>query len=239
MDRRDFLHTLLAAPLLAPYIQASQKNLRKYEFYMITDHPERWLDFVFAEIKPHSSPVKFVFSNPHPSERKIRNHLVEKGWEQVDDPSRAVISLSGSRLNQTAAPSFTLVENGIVRDIRKSRLYSMWKSFQAQNPSRQMTVISFVPEHPYPGKWAVITRNGHKIDSFPLNQSVTKTYPADGGRITVKARQGKAWVADSSCRRKICRHAAPVFLAGERIICAPNSFMLEIKGREGVDTVIG
>ncbi len=31
----------------------------------------------------------------------------------------------------------------------------------------------------------------------------------------------------------------PVFLAGERIICAPNHFLLEIHGSHSIDTVIG
>lgn len=31
----------------------------------------------------------------------------------------------------------------------------------------------------------------------------------------------------------------PVFLAGERIICAANYFLLEIHGSHSIDTVIG
>lgn len=239
MDRRNFLQTLLAAPLLTQYIQASQKNQRKHEFYMITDNPQSWLDFALAEIEPHSSPGKFAFSNSHPSAQKIKTHLVKKGWNPVDDPSRALLCISGSRLQQPAAPSFTMVENGKIRDIRTGRHHSLWKSFQKQNPSRQMTAFSFVPKHPNHGTGAVITYKGRQIDRFPLNLSATKSYSAGSGRITVKVGRGKAWVADSSCRHKICRHAAPVFLTGERIICAPNRFMLEITGPGGVDTVIG
>ena len=46
-------------------------------------------------------------------------------------------------------------------------------------------------------------------------------------------------VDQSCCRNKICVATAPVALAGERIICAPNHFLLEIEGTPFVDTVIG
>ncbi|MGD8534841.1 MAG: NusG domain II-containing protein, partial [Candidatus Aminicenantes bacterium] len=44
---------------------------------------------------------------------------------------------------------------------------------------------------------------------------------------------------EASCHQKICLSHPPVSQAGERVICAPNNFLLEIQGTGLVDTVIG
>ncbi len=239
MDRRNFLQTLLTAPLLAQYIQASQSNARQQEYYLISDTPDQWLDFLFMEAGTQQSSGRFAFLNQHPQKKHIQRHLIKSEWKPVDKPAKANLCISGSRLQSPASPSFTLVEKGRIRDIRSDRLYPLWKNFQTQAPSRQLTTLSFMPQKAGRGKTAVVYHHGRKVAVFPLNQKHTRFFTTGSGRITVKVDQGKAWVEDSPCAQKICRHAAPIFLAGERIICAPNRFLLEIEGGRGVDTVLG
>lgn len=239
MDRRNFLQAVLTAPLIIPYIQAWQGHAPDHELTLISDNPQRWLDFILTETSPLPKKGHFVFLNSHPLHDQIQHHLRLKGWSRTGSASRADFCISGSRLQKPAPSSFTLVENGRIRDIRRGRLYSLWQTIQRESPSRQLTAVSFNPKTGSSGDSAVITHYGRKIAVLPLSQNVTQSFPAGSGRITVKVEQGKAWVVDSSCRRKICTHASPVCLAGERIICAPNRFLLEIEGRGGLDTVIG
>ncbi len=239
MDKRNFLQTLLAAPLLTKYIQASQSNNRQYEFYLISDSPDRWLELILEETGIKSSTGRFAFLNSHPNAGKIDERLKDSGWKSAIRPEQAKLCISSSRLLVPALPSFTMSENGRVRDIRNDRLYSIWTAFQKQSPSIQLTTFSFLPSKAGQGKSAAVYQRGQKIALLPLDRKTKKSFPVESGRITVKIEDGKAWVEDSSCRQKICRHAAPVFLAGERIICAPNRFLLEIEGAGGVDTVLG
>jgi hypothetical protein len=239
MDRRNFIQTLLAAPLLTQYIQASQSNARQQEFYLISDHPEAWLDLLLREAAAQNSSGDFAFLTPHPRAENLTQHLIQSGWKPVGKPAQARLCISGSRLQSPVSPSFTMVENGRVRDIRTHRLYPVWKTFQNQPPSRQLTTISFMPQNAGSGKSAVVYHHGRRMAILPLNQRLTTSFPVGSGRIIVKVNHGKAWVEDSPCSQKICRHAAPICLAGERIICAPNRFLLEIEGRGGVDTVLG
>jgi hypothetical protein len=239
MDRRNFLQTLLAAPLLTQYIQASQSNRRRQEFYMISDNPGPWMDQLFKEADGIESHGRFAFLNQHPQEEKIRTRLIQAGWKEVNSPFQAELCISGSRLQSAAPPSFTMVEKGRIRDIRNARLYPVWKAVQKHSPSRQLTTFSFMPQNAGCGKTAVVYHHGRKIAAFPLSRQTTKSFPSGNGHIKVRIDRGKAWVEESPCPQEICRHAAPVCLAGERIICAPNRFLLEIEGDGGVDTVLG
>jgi hypothetical protein len=89
------------------------------------------------------------------------------------------------------------------------------------------------------GEFVSIYKDGRRIEMFPLKESLSKSFRAGRDKITVRLEGGKAWVSESSCRHKICLSSPPVSLAGERIICAPNHFLLEIQGRHSIDTSIG
>ena len=89
------------------------------------------------------------------------------------------------------------------------------------------------------GEFVSVYQDGRKIAMISLGENVTKSFRARGGRITLRVKNGKAWVSESPCRHKICLHSPPVSIAGERIICAPNHFLLEIKGSPYIDTSIG
>jgi hypothetical protein len=55
----------------------------------------------------------------------------------------------------------------------------------------------------------------------------------------VRVESGSARVVESPCLHQICRNTPPISLSGERVICAPHHFLLEIQGPSGLDTVIG
>jgi hypothetical protein len=86
---------------------------------------------------------------------------------------------------------------------------------------------------------ASIFVEGFNKDRLPLNMNTEKTYSCHNGKVSVRVYNGKAWVKDSSCRQKICLLSSPASAQGDRIICAPNHFLLEIQGSRLIDTVIG
>jgi hypothetical protein len=104
-----------------------------------------------------------------------------------------------------------------------------------------ITIASFKSgrSHPFSGEFVSVYLDGRKIEMISLGENVTKTYRARGGKITLRVKNRKVWVSESPCRHKICLHTPPVSIAGERIICAPNHFLLEIKGSSYIDTSIG
>jgi hypothetical protein len=139
-------------------------------------------------------------------------------------------------------PSFTLIREGKIWDIRSRKLYSLWREMNKnQRRSSCLTIASFksTPSHPLSGKYVSVYKEGSKIEMISLEENVTRSYRTRGGKITLRVKDGKAWVPESSCRHKICLHSPSVSFAGERIICVPNHFLLEIKGSRYIDTSIG
>ncbi|MCP2618944.1 NusG domain II-containing protein, partial [Candidatus Aminicenantes bacterium AC-335-A11] len=121
------------------------------------------------------------------------------------------------------------------------KLFSIWKRMkEREERTFWLTIISqgnssFLSK----GKFVKISISGNEIENLPLYSEVRKSYFCSKGKITVIVKKGKVWVEESSCKNKICVKTSPVSYAGERIICAPNRFLLEIKGNSGVDTSIG
>jgi hypothetical protein len=103
-----------------------------------------------------------------------------------------------------------------------------------------LTTVTFSgkPASDVDGRLVSLFKDGHKIEQLPLVGRWTRCITTKKGPLTIRVNEGQAWVTESSCRHKICVSTRPVSKAGERIICAPNHFLLEIQGRR-VDTVIG
>jgi hypothetical protein len=111
---------------------------------------------------------------------------------------------------------------------------------QSQAPSLSLTVAAITRSEAgsNTGSHVTVYMNGQKKDTFSLAGNQTKSYAARLGHIKVQITKGNARVLSSSCRHKICLYSPPVSLSGERIICAPNHFLLQVQGST-VDTVIG
>jgi len=244
MDRRDFFITMLATPLLTPLILASKKSKNDLELYLIAEEPQKFILTLLEEVQKYSlsDDRKFCFLNPHPQEKALKKTFLERGWAPVEKPVEANLTLCFSHLQDKALPSFTLVKGGKIWDIRTRKLLSLWQEMnRTPDPSSCLTIASFKsrPTDLLVGKYAAIYNHGQRAETLSLGKDLTRSFQTRGGRVTVLVRNGKAWISDSPCRQKICLYSPPVSLAGERIICAPNNFLLTVERHRSVDTVIG
>lgn len=244
MDRRDFFKTMLATPLFTSLLLASKTTKSDLELYLIAEHPELFISSLLKELRKYTIDYgrNFTFLNSHPKENELNRILSQKGWIHVQKPIQADLTLSFSHLRQKALPSFTLVTEGRIWDIRSQKHFTLWKEMNENHkPSSCLTIASFRNRQNelFAGEFVSFYKDGRKVKTIPLKKDVAKSFRTKGGIITAKIKDGKAWVSDSSCPHKICLYSPPVSLAGERIICAPNHFMLEIHGSHSINTIIG
>ncbi len=244
MDRREFFKTMLITPLLTPLLLSSKTTESNAELYLISDDPQKFLPFILNELKNFGVTFgkKFTLLNPCPFENEVKKILAHKGFKYVQNPVQADITLSFSHLQNKALSSFTFVKGGRIWDIRSRNLHSLWMEINKNHsPSSLLTTASFKNTHkPLPhGEFVSIYKDGSKIEQIPLKENTSRWFNIRGGEIVVKVKDGKAWISESPCAQKICLYSPPVFLAGERIICAPSHFLLEIQGPHSIDTIIG
>jgi len=246
MDRRRFLKTVLSSSLVVPLAAAS-----KFEWpssggalYLISDSPQAILPDILAEVAPLGRVAgrTCALSGSHPFAEKVRSAMAAKGWSLVPGTRGVGVLLSFAPLSRACAPSFTFVQDGRVVDVREDRLRAIWKEISQTGPrSSVLTVAAFRPKAqglPRGGRLAVYL-DGKKKDSFDLAKDRSRTFESAGGFVTVGVEGGSARVLDSSCRHKVCAGSGSVSGAGERIICAPNRFFLEVEGQSRVDAIIG
>jgi len=242
MDRRRFFQTLLSAPLLTPLLLASQSRESDREIHLISDAPHAHLPVLLKELlRGQGRPGSFVFSENFPHKNTLKHALSRSGWQFATRFSDADLKISFRTLHQPARPSFTLVKEGKIWDVRSWSLRSLWQEMaQNQAPSLFLTVAALTRPGPGSNAGEVVTiyMNGQNKETFLLKKNLIKSFAAHSGRITVQITNGRARVTDSSCRHKVCLYSPSVSLSGERIICAPNHFLLEVRGNT-VDTAIG
>jgi hypothetical protein len=244
MDRRSFFRSIILIPSLTPTLLAEASQRSGFELYIISDSPQRVISPILRELRDFGliQGRRYNFSNPHPHQERLINALSQKGWRYVSLQSRADLTLSFSYLRERTLPSFTFIKNRRIWDIRSQELLSLWKEMNKnEKPSSCLTIISFKNKQPHrvPGILADILIDGRRVKSISLRKDCSERFRTQNGYIAVRVKDGKAWVTDSSCRRKICVYSSPASIAGERVICAPNHFLLEIKGTHSVDTSIG
>jgi len=246
MDRRDFFKKILSASLLTPLLLSSKTTENELELYLIADNPQDQISTLLKELTRYASiPEKsFSFLSPHPQKDALSKILTAEGWSQENNIYRAFMALSYSPLQSKARPSFTLVKEGKVIDIRPERLQALWKGMDhPRSFSAGLTTVSFRSSRMplLQGKHVVVYKDGSRAAVLALNKDRRQTFRTRSGLVTVAITGGKALVENSSCRNKICLHSQPVSLAGERIICAPNHFLIAVtgKGMGAVDTTIG
>jgi len=243
MDRRHFFQTLLSAPLLTPLLLASQSRGPDREVYLISDTPHSHLPVLLKELLRGRGglPGSFAFSENLPHKNLLISALSRSGFQPAQNPTEAVLKISFRTLHQPGRPSFTLVKDGKIWDVRSWNLRTLWQEMEkAQASSSFLTVASWTRQGPgkNAGELVTVYKNGQKRESFSLKKDLRRSYSTRSGRITVQVQDGSARVTESSCRHKICLYSPPVSLSGERLICAPNHFLLEVQG-SAVDTVIG
>lgn len=243
MDRRHFLNMFLAAPALAPLLMAAKHAGYSGELYVISDKPQEFLSLLMAEFTPlHTAAKKtFAFLTFHPHERLLSADLEKRGWRKEADSSRAHLTLSFGMLRHSARQSFTMVQDGHIKDVRSRKLRALWDLMGQRSRSSSLTTAGFRADPPAQaqGKFAVVFQDGKLKARLPLNRTELRTWQTQAGALTVRVDQGRAQVVQSPCRHQICLSTPPVSLSGERIICAPSHFFLEVQGSPGLDTVIG
>jgi hypothetical protein len=243
MDRRHFFQILLSTPLITPLLLASQSRESDREIYLISDTPQTHLPPLLKELNKGGAglPQSFAFARAHPKEASIKTALVKIGWIFAHQPAGTDLEVSFFYLDQPTFPSFSLVKDGKIWDVRSWNLRSLWNDMgQKQNLASLLTVASLNKKilGKGAGELAVVYMDGRKRDVFSLKKNARRSYASRGGQVTIQAANGYARVLSSSCRHKVCLHSPPISLSGERIICAPNHFLIEIQGGS-IDAVIG
>jgi hypothetical protein len=244
MDRRDFLRWLLASPLASPLLSTPRTEGVNSALYLIADDPQDHLPILVSELKERGlvRETRFSLRGPHPFAAELRTALLRKGWEYAAGGASAALALAFQPLRQPVPPSFTFIRQGRVWDLRTRALASFWREMNSRSePSSCLTVASFSDPTPFlsRGRSAAVFVDGKKRDSLSLRVRQERRYRTLRGEVLIRVEGGKAEVLDSSCRHKICQSSGPAFLTGERIVCAPNHFLLAIDGPRFVDTVTG
>jgi hypothetical protein len=243
MDRRDFFKTILSTPLLAPLLVGSSSSADD-ALFLISGSPETYLPSLLEEtnglMKPHAR--RYAFLDAHPQKKALSHALKASGWKITSLGQKPDLAISFRPLQFPAPPSFTVVRAGKILDVRTKKLFSLWEEMNQKNPrSSCLTVATLQTQRlgNSPGKFVRIYHNGQVVEEASLKKDRVQTFGSEKGKLVVKIENGKASIPSSSCRHKICCWAPPVSSSGERIVCAPNHFLLEIKGQGFVDTIIG
>ncbi len=244
MDRRNFLRLLLTSPLAAPLLSASRTEEPSSALYLIADNPQDYFPTIVTEMKKRGlvRENRFSLHGPHPFGGELRAALIQRGWEYASWTPAAPINLTFQPLRQPAPPSFTLIKHGRVWDLRTQELGKLWKDMNGRGSlSACLTVATFSKPVPSfsPGRKAAVFVDGKKRETLSLKVHQERRYRTLGGEVLIRVKNGQAEVLASSCRHKICQSSGPAFLTGERIVCAPNHFLLAIDGPRFVDTVTG
>ncbi len=243
MDRRSFFRKILYAPLLAPFILNTSSRQKGFQFYLIADYPQVFLPTLLQELQKNGMIHRhnFTLLNRHPEDKELKRVLGEEGWHLIPKSFQAELVLSFSHLLSQALPSFTLTREGKVWDVRSRKLYPLWKEMNSHNLSSCLTIGSYNTRRidPYQATYAYIYIEGQKVEKISLDKNIYRKFQTERGSVDIVIEDGKARVSASSCRHKICLFTPPVSLAGERIICAPNHFLLEIRGSHHINTAIG
>jgi len=244
MDRRDFFKRLIVTPFVMPYLLASESLKNSFHLYVISDTPQLFFPSLFQGLSEYGlKPGQtYSFVNAHPQGSELNRALSYAGWNYLPESSKADFTLSFSHLRQKSSPSFTLIKGGKVWDIRSRNLFTLWKDMISHHASSAgLTTVSFKRKgnRVHPGSFASIYINGTEVERLRLNKKAARSFHSTKGKINIAIENGQAMVSDSSCRHKICLSHPPVSQAGERVICAPNNFLLEIQGAGLIDTVIG
>jgi hypothetical protein len=244
MDRRDFFLTIMTTSLLTPMLLRAKPSSAGFDLYMIGDRPDLFMPSLLDQAQEFGlrNDQSYSFLNSYSQEHDLKQALSRTGWTFIEDPPRAGWALSFRTLHQKALPSFTLVRSGRIWDIRTQKLHDLWQEMNSRHqPSSLLTTASFRyrSAKKTSGKHAAVYIDGKRADRIALTKDNYRMYRTRNGNIAVRVENSRAVVTESSCKNKVCCCTAPVFQTGERIICAPNHFMLEVEGAPFLDTVIG
>lgn len=241
MDRRKFLKSVVLTSTLSPFVLAGSKKEGEQQLYLISDEPEKYLPLLLEKTNIYSlfSSKSLAFLNHHRRAERLLSDFREKGWRE--EKSHYSVGIRLFNLTTPSFSSFALIKKGKIIDLRHQELRELWRQM-ARHSSSLLTVATFPMNQikVQPGKKVRVWIGGQLVDRFPITINREKRYQTRLGEVVIAIKNRDLSVIDSSCRHKICLSTPPIGFSGERIICAPNNFMVEIQGNSPLfDTIIG
>ncbi len=244
MDRRSFLGSIILTPLLSHFLNADERQPSTLSLHLISDFPHDFLPQILYDLRERGINFgrRVWFPENTPYRMQLEKSFSANGWEVAKNTSTASFILNHNLLSRESLPSFSLVEKGRVKDIRSGKLIHLWKEMVKRNPSSSLLTTATLKKG-FPslssGEEATVFFMGRKRAILSLKIDKIYLFRHKQHEICVKIEKRKAWVESSSCSQKICCHTPPASLEGERIICAPNHFILEINPSPSIDTSVG
>jgi hypothetical protein len=244
MERRDFFKLLLTTSLFTPLILGSKKPGSPYDLYLISDRPQDLLPLILDELRRWGMPAHHhvSFLSSHPDQKALAASLRSSAPSVSKNSQAFSLFISHLSLQPRALASFTLLQDGRIWDVRSSRLSAAWDSMRFSKDLASTLTVASLCLSPQPFCWnkkALVYREGKRIDMLNLERDTTRTFAVKNGSILVRIQEGMALVENAPCHHKICCSSPQISLPGERILCAPSRFFIEISGARPVDTVIG
>lgn len=244
MDRRDFFRGLLAASVLSSFRLEAKTAFSPTTLYLLSDSPERFLPAILRDVSSRLRLTGQTFSidDSHPASDRLSRGLRGLGWRHLPGLSRPATRLTFQALAAPAFPSFTLIQEGKILDIRSRSLFSLWKEMNVDgSPASLLTIASFSDRSPSLrlGHRVAVYADGCRVATFSLHQDRVEKIQTRSGQVRLAIESGQARVVASTCRHQICLRTPPITQPGERIVCAPRHFLLEVEGPRLVDTVTG
>ena len=91
------------------------------------------------------------------------------------------------------------------------------------------------------GDWVVVTVNQKEIIRLPLNQDQITHVKGPLGLTEIEVEKGRARIARSPCKNKVCIKSGYIRYADRLAACIPNRVVVRIVGKNhrGVDAVVG
>ena len=91
------------------------------------------------------------------------------------------------------------------------------------------------------GDWVVVTVNQKEIIRLPLNQDQITHVKGPLGLTEIEVKKGRARIARSPCKNKVCIKSGYIRYADRLAACIPNRVLVRIVGKShrGVDAVVG
>ena len=91
------------------------------------------------------------------------------------------------------------------------------------------------------GDWVVVTVNQKETIRLPLNQDQITHVKGPLGLTEIEVKKGRARIARSPCKNKVCIKSGYIRYADRLAACIPNRVVVRIVGKShrSVDAVVG
>ena len=91
------------------------------------------------------------------------------------------------------------------------------------------------------GDWVIVTVNQKETIRLPLNQDQITHVKGPLGLTEIEVKKGRARIARSPCKNKVCIKSGYIRYADRLAACIPNRVVVRIVGKShrGVDAVVG